>query len=260
MTQLSFDDSAAYERFVGTWGRAAGSMFLNWLDPPKGVDWLDVGCGTGLFTELICTTCAPASVAGIDPASAQIDFARRKPIAAHASFRTGDAQALPFADASFDVVASALVINFIPDRMRALSQMLRVARASGLVGGYIWDFAAELSPSGPFRLGLRQFVEDIPQLPGAEDSTLRRLHALFEQAGFVEIATTSFDVVVEFSDFDAFWIAQTPSYAPTTRTIAAMDDIGRAHLQKVIRSKLPASADRRVRYAARANAVRARKP
>ena len=147
--KLSFDDSAAYERFVGTWGRAAGSMFLQWLDPPKSADWLDVGCGTGLFTELIVRSCAPASVIGIDPAPTQINYASRKPIAAHASFRTGDAEALPLRDATFDIVASALVINFIPDRPRALSEMSRVARPGGLVGGYSWDFEAELSPSGP---------------------------------------------------------------------------------------------------------------
>src|SRR5262249_11720668 len=151
MTQLTFDDGAAYEQFVGTWGRAAGSMFLDWLDPPKRADWLDVGCGTGPFTELVVENCSPASLVGIDPAVAQIRYATRKPVGARAHFRIGLAQALPLEDAAVDVVASALVINFIPDRLRALSEMGRVARPGGLVGGYIWDFQAELSPSGPFR-------------------------------------------------------------------------------------------------------------
>jgi ubiquinone/menaquinone biosynthesis C-methylase UbiE len=60
MAALSFDDSAAYERFIGKWGRAAGGIFLDWLDPPAAARWLDVGCGTGLFTELICETCSPS--------------------------------------------------------------------------------------------------------------------------------------------------------------------------------------------------------
>src|SRR5262245_17132116 len=258
MTQLSFDDSATYEQFVGTWGRAAGSMFLDWLDPPQQADWLDVGCGTGLFTELIVKTCAPASIVGIDPAAAQIRTATRKPVAARANFCIGDAQTLPLEDAAFDVVASALVINFIPDRLRALAEMGRVARAGGLVGGYVWDFQAELSPSGPFRLALRKLVPDVPSLPGTEDSKPSRLASLFRQAGFAEVATTSFDVAVEFPHFDAFWTAQTPSYAPTTRIIAAMDERRRDRLQEAIRSRVEPSAGGVIRYAARANAVRAR--
>jgi SAM-dependent methyltransferase len=63
----SFDDSAGYERFVGTWGRAAGAIFLDWLAPPAGARWLDVGCGTGLFTELIVDSRSPAMVFAIDP-------------------------------------------------------------------------------------------------------------------------------------------------------------------------------------------------
>jgi ubiquinone/menaquinone biosynthesis C-methylase UbiE len=256
--QLSFDDSAAYERFVGTWGRAAGSMFLDWLAPPKQASWLDVGCGTGLFTELIVKHCSPASVVGIDPAPAQIAYAARKPVAACAQFRTGDAQALPFANAAFDIVASALVINFIPDRPHALAEMARVARPGGLVGGYVWDFQAELSPSGPFRLALGEFVTGVPPLPGAEDSAPSRLRWLFEQAGFADIATTSFEVTVEFPDFAAFWAAQTPRYVPTTRMIDAMDRRERDRLQAAIRSRVEPSAAGVIRYAARANAVAAR--
>src|SRR5262245_61785594 len=97
----SFDDSAAYERFIGHWGRDAGMIFLDWLKPPVGARWLDAGCGTGLFTELILDTQCPASVVAIDRAAAQIEHARRKPIARRAEFRVGDAQALAFADGTF---------------------------------------------------------------------------------------------------------------------------------------------------------------
>jgi ubiquinone/menaquinone biosynthesis C-methylase UbiE len=253
---LSFDDSAAYERFIGRWGRAAGESFLDWVAPPAGAVWLDVGCGTGLFTELVCETRAPAAVVGIDRADAQIAYAGRKPVARRARFQVGDAQALPFRDASFDVVASALVINFIPDRQRALDEMRRVARPGGLVAGYVWDFPEERSPSGPFRLGLRDVLAQVPAMPGTADSTRDALAALFEQAGLADIATRSIDVTVEFADFDAFWLAQTPSYAPTTRLIAAMSERDRARLVDAVRARLQSRADGGIRYAARANAVR----
>lgn len=258
MAELTFDDSAAYERFIGSWGRAAGTIFLDWLDPPAGAIWLDVGCGTGLFTELIVETRRPASVLGIDPAHAQIECANRKPIAKRASFRVGDAQALPFESASFDVIASALVINFIPDRQRALAEMRRVARPGGVVAGYVWDFMAELSPSGPFRLGLHDVMTDVPALPGTEDSGLDALRSLFERAGFDAVETRSIDVTVEFPDFEAFWVAQTPSYAPTTRIIAALPESRRLGLIEAVRARLPARANGSIRYAARANAVSAR--
>jgi ubiquinone/menaquinone biosynthesis C-methylase UbiE len=110
----SFNDSAAYERFIGRWGRAAGAIFLDWVAPRANAFWLDIGCGTGLFTELILDTRSPARVIGIDQAEAQIDYASKKPVAQRASFRIGDAQALPFEDSTFDVVTSALVIISFP--------------------------------------------------------------------------------------------------------------------------------------------------
>jgi ubiquinone/menaquinone biosynthesis C-methylase UbiE len=256
----SFDDSAAYERFIGRWGRAAGAVFLDWVAPPQNAVWLDVGCGTGLFTELIVETQSPATVFGIDQAEAQIAYACRKPIGRQASFRVGDAQALPYRHARFDIVASALVLNFIPDRPQALAEMRRVARRGGLVGGYVWDFAAELSPSGPFRLALRQTVAEVPALPGTEDSDLGKLSSLFERAGFEEIATRSIEVAVSFPDFDAFWIAQTPSYSPTTKMIAAMTGSDRCRLIEAVRERLPTRSDGGIEYCARANAVKARAP
>ena len=179
----SFDDSAAYEQFMGRWSRALGRVFLRWTRPPAGARWLDVGCGTGIFTELILDTCCPATVFAVDPAKAQIEHARGQPVGKRAEFRLADAQALPFPEDSFDVVASALVINFIPDQPRALSEMRRVARPRGLIAGCVWDFAAELSPSWPLRLGMRRAGAVVPQVPGTKiRASARLLHCLGRSA------------------------------------------------------------------------------
>ena len=97
-----------------------------------------------------------------------------------ARFRLADAQDLPFSDASFDVVASALVMNFVPDRARAIAQMRRVARPGGLIAACVWDFAAELSPSGPLRRAMRRIGIDPSPVPGTDASGQAVLADLFE--------------------------------------------------------------------------------
>ena len=207
----TFDDGAAYDEFMGRWSRAVGAVFLDWLAAPRKAAWLDVGCGTGAFTTLIVKTCKPARVAAVDPGAAQIEFARRQPVAKRADFRVADAQTLPFSDGTFDVVASALVINFIPDRARAVAQMRRVTRPYGTVGGYVWDFAGDRSPSWPFNRALSGLGIAPPQLPGTPDSTLEGLQVLFAGVGFDDIATRAIDGTVRSG-------TSTPSGAPRRRS------------------------------------------
>jgi len=259
MTHI-FDDGAAYERFMGRWSRAAGAIFLDWIAPPKDARWLDVGCGTGVFTELVLDRCSPATVIAIDPSAAQIELARGKPVAQRADFRIADAQALPFPDGAFDVVASALVMNFIPDRARALTEMRRVGRPGGVLSGFVWDFAGSTSPGSPLRRAMRRTGADVPNVPGTEASQLDAIHRLFAQAGLLEIATTTIDVTVSFPDFDDFWQSQTQSSNPTSKMIAALPESDRAKLIAAVRAELPAGPDGAFAYSARANAIKARVP
>jgi ubiquinone/menaquinone biosynthesis C-methylase UbiE len=140
-----FTDGEAYERLMGRWSRIAAEAFLDWLNPPKNLRWLDVGCGNGAFTEELIARCAPATVAAIDPSEDQLAYARTRPNVRMADFRVGDAQNLPFADNRFDVAVMALVISFLPDSSRAVREMARVVRPDGLVSAYMWD----IRPAAP---------------------------------------------------------------------------------------------------------------
>src|SRR5215470_2729678 len=115
-----FADGKAYERLMGRWSRLAGEGFLDWLNAPKNLRWLDVGCGNGAFTEELIGRCAPATVTAIDPSDDQLAYARTRPGVSMTDFRVGDAQNLSFADNSFDIAAMALVISFLPDPGRAV--------------------------------------------------------------------------------------------------------------------------------------------
>jgi hypothetical protein len=78
--------------------------------------------------------------------------------------------------------------------------------------------------------------------------------------GVIEGAGAVIDVTVEFTDFDAFWLAQTPSYAPTTRLVASMSERERARLIDAVRERLQPSVNGGIAYGVRANAVRGRVP
>lgn len=56
---ISFVDGASYERTMGIWSKLVGDVFLDWLEPPSGQKWIDVGCGNGAFTETLISRAAP---------------------------------------------------------------------------------------------------------------------------------------------------------------------------------------------------------
>jgi ubiquinone/menaquinone biosynthesis C-methylase UbiE len=138
---VRFADGEGYERFMGRWSRVAGRLFLDWLSLPSGLKWLDVGCGTSAFTEIIRESSGASEIIAIDPSTSQISYAQSRKGAEGIHFQVADARSMPFDDERFDVAASALVLNFIPDREKAVSEMRRVVRRGGTAAAYVWDFA-----------------------------------------------------------------------------------------------------------------------
>lgn len=259
MAELRFDDGAAYEQMMGVWSRSVGEVFLDWLKPAQGLRWIDVGCGSGAFTELIVARCAPSDVQGIDPSEGQLAFARTRPGARGAVFQTGDAMALPFPAASFDVAVMALVLVFVPNAAKSVAELTRVVRPGGLVATYMWDMLGGGFPLDPILNEMRAMGLSPTRPPHMEVSTLAALEDFWSAAGLLEIETREITVQRTFADFDEFWNVETkaPSTAPV---IAAMPAADVGKLMRRVRARLPPAPDGRITYSARAHAISGRKP
>lgn len=256
---IRFEDGPAYDRGMGRWSLLAGGIFLDWLAPRTGLRWLDVGCGTGAFTELVMQRCAPAAAHGIDPSEAQLAFARARPGARGATFHRGDAMALPFADNSFDAATLALVIFFVPDPAKGLAEMARVVAPGGTIAAYAWDTESGGFPFAPILAELRAlgFVPPVP--PSVDASRKEAMRALWTQAGLTDVEVREIAPQRTFADFDEFWTMSTGtgSIRPALADMAPSDVDG---VKDKLRARLPTGTDGRISYAARANAIRGRVP
>jgi len=258
--QVAFDDAAAYDRLMGAWSRAIGERFLDWLAPPPAQRWLDIGCGAGAFTQMILHRCSPQSIVGADPAAAQVDYARRAILSAE--FRVADAMALPFADGELDIVASALVINFIPDRAKAFAEMHRVLRPGGLVAGYVWlrSESANDAPFAPIERGLEAIGANVLRPPMRPEANPDGARVALQAAGFTDIAVTLLEATRTFETFADYWDLHCLPISPAGQAIAALSEEDRARLREIMQTILPAAADGSISYASRATAFSARKP
>jgi SAM-dependent methyltransferase len=253
-----FADGEAYERLMGRWSRAAGEIFLDWLDGPPNARWLDVGCGNGAFTEALIARCAPAEVIGIDPSEGQLAFARMRPAAGSAQFRIGDAQALPFGDDRFDVAVMALVVTYLSDPGRAVSEMARVVRPGGWVATYVWDVPGAGTPVHPIYVAMESLGMPAPRPPGAAVSRRDSMRALWEGAGLVSIESRVIRIPVVYLDFDDFWHSHSGPIGPQGKAIHQMSATAREQLRGRLREQLPVGPDGRIAYESFANAVKGR--
>jgi len=255
--QIRFDDGVAYERYMGKWSQLAGGAFLDWLAPTSGLRWLDVGCGNGAFTEMIVERCAPALVEGIDPSEGQLAYARTRPALRAATFRQGDAMALPFADDTFDAAVMPLVIFFVPDPAKGVAEMARVVRPGGIVTAYGWDMLDGGFPYAALQAELRGMGVAVPAPPNPGASAVDALRDLWAGARLDAVETQAITVHRTFADFDDYWttIHGGPSVGPQ---LAAMVPESLSRLKARMRALLPPDTTGGITYSARANAVKGR--
>ncbi|HEY8517069.1 MAG TPA: methyltransferase domain-containing protein [Candidatus Binatia bacterium] len=144
---------------------------------------LDVACGPGFLTMTLATRAAHAT--GFDATDAMLALARaeaaRRGIA-NVEFRSGDAEALPFPDASFDVVCCRAAFHHFARPERVLAEMVRVARPGAKI-----VIADMLGPEDAAKAAYRDRMERLCDPSHAHALSESELRALFDAAG-VEVA------------------------------------------------------------------------
>ena len=255
-------NAGAYEAYVGRWSRVVARGFLDWLAVPPGGSWLDVGCGTGALTEVILQEAQPEAVMGIDPSEGFIAYARQHAVDRRASFRVGDAMALPLKDEKFNAVVSGLALNFIPRQDVALTEMVRVAGHGGIVAVYVWDYAGEMQM-------MRIFWDAAVELDGEVAKITENLRfpnckpeplaELFKSAGLTGVEVRAIDASTHFRDFDDYWSPFLGGQGPAPGYVTSLSQEQKAALRERIRSRLPVAPDGSISLIARAWAVRGSK-
>lgn len=149
---------------------------------------LDVGCGPGSITCDIATLVAPGEVIGLDLQPSQVAaaqaLAERRGIA-NARFESASIYALPFPDASFDVVTAFGILFHLRDPLTALRELRRVLRPGGMVAVVDIDADATFaSPSLPSVERILALTFRVVEHAGGNPSLARNHRSLLLEAGF----------------------------------------------------------------------------
>jgi SAM-dependent methyltransferase len=169
------------------------ALFEQWTGPVLDTDavregdrFLDVACGTGALARAAVDRVGPSgSVTGVDVNPGMLTVAAQ--VAPHVTWKEAPAEALPFEDASFDVVASNFGLVFF-DRTRAIGEMLRVLKPGGRLSFAVWD-RVEHIPAYSILIALLQVkvsqqAADALRVPFSLGDTGMLKH-VFDEAGIV---------------------------------------------------------------------------
>ena len=232
------DSNALKERQVKIWtaGEYArignpiaimGELLCEAVDLHSGDDVLDVATGSG--NTAISAARRFCNVTGMDLAPESIEQARRRAEAEamDITFEVGDAEDLPYEDASFDVVVSTIGVMFCPDQEAAAGELLRVCKPGGKIGLASW------TPDSFSGQKLKTVGKHVPPPPGVKPPSLwgteERLRELLGE-GVSSLQTTRRTYNFRYPSADHYVGWQREYYGPTVRAFAALDAEGQEAL------------------------------
>ncbi|MDF2233841.1 class I SAM-dependent methyltransferase [Albimonas sp. CAU 1670] len=232
----------AYELYMGRWSRRVATLFLDRLAPGPGLDWIEVGCGTGALTREILARFDPRSVFALDASADFIAHARAASPDPRARFAAGDAQSPPFEAGAADLAVSALAINFVPDRAAALAQMARALRPGGRLAFYVWDYpGGGVGMIDAFWRAAASLDAEAAALDEARRfpfCTPRGLAADVAAAGLPEPEVAPLEAEAVFADFEDLWRPFTLGAGPAPAYCTGLPPGRRAALETRLRETL----------------------
>jgi SAM-dependent methyltransferase len=259
MLFMSFDATRdAYDRYMGRYSDQLAIAFLSFTGGEPGLRALDVGCGPGALTQALATGLSASHVAAADPSASFVAACSER--VPGADVRQAGADDLPWPDATFDLVVSQLVLNFLPDPEAGVAEMVRVTRPGATVAACTWDYADGMTMLRTFWDAARDVDPEAPdEARTMRFTSERELDALWEHAGLTDIRTRSLEVSTTYPDFDDYWQPFTLGVGPGGAYAASLDAGRLARLRDGCFRRLGAP-DGAFTLDARAVAVSGRRP
>jgi len=216
---------------VGTTLQIVGEALAESANVRAGEEILDVAAGNGNATLAAARRFAKVTSTDYVPALLEKGRVRAKAEGLEVIFREADAEQLPFADASFDVVLSTFGVMFTPEHAKSAAEMLRVARSGARIGLANW------TPEGLIGQLFKVIGTYLPPAPGLKSPALwgteAHIAALFgPQAADIRCVKKMFNFRYRSS---AHWMQVFRDfYGPTHKAFAALDAPRQAALEKDI--------------------------
>src|SRR5215207_11250181 len=230
----------AYDRFVGRYGPSLASALVGFAGVKPGMRTLDVGCGPGALSAALVDQLGAASVSAADPSTPFVDACKTR--LPGVDVVEAPAEALPFADGTFDATLSQLVVNFMGDPEAGVREMARVTRPGGVVASCVWDYAGEMTLLRAFWDAAREVDPD--RGAAADEGVVMRwcgegeLAELWRDAGLRDVRSGPLEARASYTGFEDLWTPLLSGIAPSGAFVKSLDDAGRAALHDAYRSHL----------------------
>jgi ubiquinone/menaquinone biosynthesis C-methylase UbiE len=206
-----------------------GELLCEAVDVHSGQKVLDVATGSG--NTAISAARRYCDVAGIDYVPELIGQAKERAGTERLeiTFEVGDAEDLPYPDASFDVVLSTLGVMFAPDQEKSAGELLRVCKPGGKIGLANW------TPDGFIGHMFRTVGKHFPPPPGIKPPPLwgteERLRELLGE-GISSLHTTRRSYVFRYLSAEHFIEVFHTYYGPVHKAFKSLDAAGREALAR----------------------------
>lgn len=232
--------AASYDRFMGRFSSTLAPQLADLAGVREGQKVIDVGCGPGALTAELVRRVGADHVSAVDPSVPFATAARER--YPGADVKVAAAEDLPFPDRAFDAALAQLVVQFMKDPVRGLTEMARVSRVGGVVAACVWDSAGGRSPLSPFWKAAREL--DPLADDGSRRAGMRRgsLGELFAAARVREIEETELTATVRHPDFEDWWIPFTLNIGPAGEYAASLSPARLAALRERCRALMPRGA------------------
>ena len=234
---MSFAVAAeAYDRFMGRYSTPLAPAFADFAGVTERQRVLEVGAGPGALTAVLVDRVGPTNVTATDPSEPFVAALReRQPSATvlHAA-----AEHIPVEDDAFDTSVAQLVVHFMQDPVRGLSEMRRATIPGGVVAASVWDHGGG---EGPLSLYWEVVKELDPSATGEgklAGATQGDLSDLFAQAGLSDVEEEALVVEVEHASFEEWWEPYTLGVGPAGDYVAGLDPEARERLRERCRERL----------------------